>query len=122
MPATRRWVRADTVTICGGANCAKGMPFIQPDDPMLLIQLSGVRVPLIRCVRCADEPPPPGDIPLHHQRAAMLRPGVRAEWDDEGPELPPNRLRTTVARLSSVHLPFDARMAAAGGREPGEDG
>lgn len=84
-------------TICGGP-CRTPM---RKGDPMLEIRIDGLKATMRRCAACAGEPVPEDLPPL-------------AEPVPITPMVPiPNHVNA---------LPFDYRMAAAGERQPGEEG
>jgi len=93
----KRWTRARIARRCGrcGALVAAG-------DPILELAIASVRSVLLRCVAC--EGPAPADLPAPAERTPA----------------PANAL--PFARFSPGLLPLDWKTAAAGAREPGEDG
>ena len=92
----RTWTRADRTLYCGGcgATLERGMP-------IQLVKLLGVARVRVRCQACVG--PAPADLP----------PLVA----------PPIMFVPRVPIPVGVHvLPFDYKSAAAGDREPGEEG
>ena len=88
----KRWCRASTTRWCGGF-CNR---LIEAGEPFLTVTLDHVKRALIRCQTCAGEPVP-ADIPA---------------------PVPAKVLGFTPVGA----LAFDWKAAAAGEREPGEEG
>lgn len=95
----KTWTRAAVLTKCGGT-CRGGDGYIKAGEPMLELRLVEMNVRKIRCVDCAGEQPP-SDLPALLERSAIAP--------------------SPLVRDGVVKLPFDARLAQTGEREPGED-
>ena len=92
----RTWVRAEVLTLCGGSCHGQ----IEPDAPILLISLPGVKRRLIRCQVCAGEEVPP-----------MLPRTVKKS--------PFTKRMQPIARIAGG---FDWKAKQAGARELGDEG
>ena len=97
----RTWARVRLATACGGCGA-----IVNTGTPMLLLTIPGVTATKCRCSACAGEATP------------ELPPLV------EHPVLSPTPARPAFTKLGALAktLPFDHKMAAAGEREPGEEG
>lgn len=85
-----------------GARCGRCRAQINRGEPALFIKLVEAGVVRARCRTCAGEPVP--ELPELVERAAV-------------PIVPMAHIRTGAGAL-----PFDFKTAAAGGRDPGEEG
>lgn len=94
----RAWRREPQGRFCGLCQHT----YIEKGEPVLEIRVHGMQRALVRCVRCVGPAPP--DLPPLIERA-------------EPAPTPMQRLRVVAGSL-----PADFKLAAAGERDPGEDG
>lgn len=92
----RSWTRAGQDCLCGHCRVA-----LVRGTPIQVVTMAGLTRRLVRCLWCADGLPPP-DLPALMEQA--------------------NPAPLPFVRFTADMLPLDFRAAAAGEREPGEEG